>query len=985
MTDHEYNESEKPALDTLSKLGWDVYDIKDQSKKRPDYRESYKEFLLIDELKSSIKRLNPWIKDNNIDKAVRHLRQLADKTLDANQKFHKVLVDYHYTVLQDLGSGKKNQTVKFIDWKNPTNNRFFAFNQYKIQGKDTINPDITLFVNGLPLAIIECKSPYVFDPEAQALEQLMRYQNLRGGEEGIEEFFTYIQMVVGMWGDGAIYGTYKTPKEYYIVWKDPYPAKKDQVAKEIGKINKQDITLYSLFKPERFLDIIKHYILFEHADNRKIKIIARYQQYRATEKAIKRIKDREQQPTQGGVVWHTQGSGKSLTMLFLAMKLRTILENPTLLLITDRVTLDNQISDTFSQCGYTVKQAQGADDIKEKMSKARGQTVTSLMQKFPTEEGELFPVLNESKDIYIFADEAHRTQEKKLGNNLRTAFPNAFYIGFTGTPIEKKDRNTRKTFGNYIDTYTIDQSIEDGATLPIFYQGRLADMHLEGEDLDELFDRIFADKTEEEKKKIKQKYATEREIARAPKRIKKICLDIIKHFEEHVAPPFKAMIVTGSKLAAARYKKTLDELNGPSNAMIVSEGHNDDPLVKKYFDETDNKKIKKEFKDPNSNPKIVVVCGMLITGYDVPVAQVMYLDDSLKEHNLLQAIARVNRPYEDKTHGLIIDYNGISDNLDEALSMFSSSDVENVMMKIEDEKKRLASAHRDTTSYFDNLDKIEECVQNLEEEKKRKRFHKSYRNFAKIMDIAHPNPIVNPYKKDFYTLGKIYYRSKNLFRDESMNLRGAGKKVRKLIEDYVTSSGIKVLNEEPVSILDRESYEEHLKKVDKKEKRIEMEQAIKREISVQIDKDPVFYQSLHERLEEIIKKYREKRLSEKNLLSKYKNIMSAMRARGEEAQEKGLESTEQLPFYDILEENLLKKEEWVVAEKEIYPSISSATKKILKIIDEEKKPNWVIKSSVQRDIRKKIKLYLTKHYDLSYKQIVKITKQIMSLARVHFG
>lgn len=671
-------------------------------------------------------------------------------------------------------------------------------------------------------------------------------------------------------------------------------------------------------------------------------------------------------------------------MLFLAMKLRTILDNPTLLLITDRVTLDNQIRDTFLQCGYKVEQAKDSDDIKEKMSKARGQTVTSLMHKFPTEEGELFPVLNKSKEIFIFADEAHRTQEKKLGNNLRTAFPNAFYIGFTGTPIEKKDRNTRKTFGNYIDTYTIDQSIEDGATLPIFYQGRLADMNIEGKDLDEIFDRIFADKTKKEKKVLKQKYATEREISRAPKRIKKICLDVIKHFEEHVAPPFKAMIVTGSKLAAARYKKTLDELNGPSNAVVVSDGHNDDPLVRKYFEKTDNEKIKKEFKDPKSDPKIVIVCGMLITGYDVPVAQVMYLDDSLKEHNLLQAIARVNRPYEDKTHGLIIDYNGISDNLDEALAMFSSSDVENVMMNIEDEKKRLEAAHRDAISFFDDIGKVEECVQSLEDKEKRKRFHKSYKNFAKIMDIAYPNPIVNPYKKDFYNLGKIYYRSKNLFRDETMNLRGAGKKVRKLIEDYVTSSGIEVLNKEPVSILDRESYEEHLKKVDQKEKRIEMEQAIKRQISVQIEKDPIFYQSLQERLEEIIKNYREKRLSEKNLLSKYENIMSAMRARGEEAQEKGLDNTEQLAFYDILSDNLMKREEGIVAEKEVFPTISKTTKEILKIINEEKKPNWIIKSKVQRNMRKKIKLYLSNHYDVSYKQLTKISTELMSLARVHF-
>ncbi|AXR78023.1 HsdR family type I site-specific deoxyribonuclease [Natrarchaeobaculum sulfurireducens] len=342
------------------------------------------------------------------------------------------------------------------------------------------------------------------------------------------------------------------------------------------------------------------------------------------------------------------------------LKLRRAKPDPTLLLVTDRTALDDQIRATFERCGFpNPKKAEDMDDLREKLSTNAGETITTLIQKFQLHDDEKgdFPVLSRESDIYMMVDEAPRTQYKKLANHMRTALPNAFYIGFTGTLIEKKEKDTRRTFGNYIDTYTIDQSLEDDTTVEILYQGRLADIHLEGANLDRLFDRVFQDRTEEEKAEIQKRYARERDLAEAESRIEEVALDIVEHSENEIARPFKRMVVTTSKRAAIEYKKKLDDLNGPESRVVISHGHNDPEEVKQWApSDTDLSKYKEEFVDPYGEVELLVVCDMLLTGFDAPVAQVMYLDKPLKEHNLLQVITRVNRPFPEKNHGLIVDY-----------------------------------------------------------------------------------------------------------------------------------------------------------------------------------------------------------------------------------------------------------------------------------------------------------------------------------------
>ncbi|GAB3024024.1 type I restriction endonuclease subunit R [Natronobiforma cellulositropha] len=982
----EYAESERPALEALERFGWEIVD--QQRAIWIDPRETETSAVLEPRLRDAVSRLNPWLNENNLHKAVREIQQVAGtSTMDENEQIHELLVR-HTTVEQDRGHGKRHQTVEYIDYENPENNDFFALNQFRVEGPvEVIKPDIVLFVNGIPLGVIECKSPQIPEPRSEALEQLTRYQNHRGGEsEGAEELFRYTQFSVAAWREGAVMGTYGTPKDQYKPWKDAYPLEDDELLELFGLedyLPEQYRMLYALFEPARLLDQLRHFTVFENRQSGAIKMVARYQQYRAVRRALERIDKRGRREAQGGVVWHTQGSGKSLTMLFLALKLRRLQDDPTLLLVTDRRALNDQIHATFERCGFpNPKQAESIEDLRERLGYDAGETITTLIHKFQTtDDEEEFPVLSRNENIYVMADEAHRTQDKELANNMRTALPNAFYVGFTGTPIERDEINTRRTFGNYIDTYTIDQSLEDGATVEILYQGRLADIHLEGETLDRLFDRIFSEKTDEEKAEIQKRYARTQDLAEAQPRIDRVALDIIEHFENEVAPPFKGLVVTTSKEAAIRYKQTLDSLNGPESRVIVSEGHNDPEHIKRWTPSGSEKsQYKESFVDPNGEVELLIVCDMLLTGFDAPVAQVMYLDKPLREHSLLQAIARVNRPFEEKTHGLIIDYYGVSDELKEALSMFSSRDVERAMVPVEDKQPELEAAHNKAVSFFDDLDDVERCVQSLEPDDRRIEFTNAFKRFSQLMDVVLPNPMANPYREDLDRLSTVYGQSKERYRDETMNLEGAGAKVRKLIQDHITSRGIEVLNAEPVSIMEEVDFDAKLEDLESDQARAsEMQNAIKHEITVRFDEDPVHYGSLADRLEELIEQYREGRYNERETIEELRELMDEIRSRDKQARNKGLRDETDLSFYHAVEDVLGECDAGGEALIELTADLVGTVEEFVTKVE------WKERTHLQNRMRKQVtgKLYRSE-IDISDDQRQELTNRVIELARNHY-
>ncbi len=1002
----EYHQAEKPALELLEKLGYQVYDQAVSNHVDLPARESEHEVILKGELRAALKRINNWdINENNLNKAINKIRPAklrANNLIEANEIIYKRLVN-HISLEQDIGQGKKNQTVKYIDYDNPENNSFIAINQFRVKGREVIKPDIVLFVNGIPLAVIECKNQTTCnEPEEEAIIQLSRYQNIRDGmEEGAEELFYPNQLIVAAWGSSASSATVRAPARVYKGWKDPYPYSNEDVAALLDKdkATGQDILLFSLFKKDRFIDIIRNFIVFEKEGNSMVKMSCRYQQHRAVIKAMERITNADSLDDRHGTVWHTQGSGKSLTMLFLALKLRRYKEigSPTIVIITDRVDLDEQINGTFKRCGFpNPVMAQGVKHLKELLSSEAGRTITALIQKFQEYEEDKYPVLSEDKDIYVMADEAHRTQFKDLAANMRRALPNACYIGFTGTPIDKETRSTVRTFGDYIDTYTIEESVADNAPLPIKYESRMAELHIEGKTLDEIFEQQFKDYSEEEKKKIKEKYATDRAIAEASQRINNICRDIIKHYEEKIAP-FKAQVVTVSRLAAARYKEELDKLNGPESAVVISGDSNDVGIIKKHsVEDAEKSNIVARFKDPNSSLKFIIVCDMLITGFDAPVEQVMYLDKPLKEHNLLQAIARVNRTFPEKNYGLVVDYYGVFDDLKEALAIFSTEDIKNTVTPVQDEKPRLEANYRELVRLFENVntDDLEACIQLFEPEEKRAQFKKAFKEFARSMDIIMPDPIADPYRADLKKYGKIYTAVRNRYRDENINIKGVGEKVKELIDDHVRSLDIKQLHE-PVSILDEQKFDLVLDDLKSDEARTsEMEHAIKKEISIKLEENPVFYESLSERLKELINRRKERQLSLLEYKDGLEDLITDIRTVKTRAEKLGFNQKE-FALYELLLNEQIKGEpagNQVSESPGTYttrndgPYVNKKIKEITnKIMSDIKKFTdidlWREKETeVLQPMRKKIKENLIKYEEFrpKYKPI---TNKIMKLAK----
>lgn len=974
---NEFHLSEKPAFELLrDKLGYSFKEGEEIDLER----ESPKQVVLEKRLAEAVKRINPWIDDYNLTRVVRRLTTVvASGVMEANLKVYTDLV-HNIAVEQDLGAGKKNQTVKLIDFENPENNEFLVVRQLKIWGpKENIKPDLIVFVNGLPVATIECKSPTINEPIEKGITQLLRYQDK---EIGAPQLFYYNQILVSTCGQAAKCSTIGAARRHFHAWRDPWPYTEEKIAKVLGKKpTPQDILLFGVFDKRNLLDLIQNFIVFDPENGVMVKKLARYQQFRTVNKALEKVRTAKSLRERGGIVWHWQGSGKSLTMLWLAVKLRreARLHNPALIIVTDRIQLDNQISGTFERCGFpNPVHAESSEELRELLKTGSGQTVLTTVQKFLTRAGERkgeFPVLSTSKDVFVLVDEAHRTQYRDFAANMRQALPNACYFAFTGTPIDKKDRSTPATFGDYIDKYTIEQSVEDKATVPIFYESRLPQLRVEGESLDKIFDRVFAELSDKEKKELKKKYANEQAIAGAPQRIEKICLDLLEHYEKFIRPNgFKAQIVAIDRKTAVLYKKTLDRLKGPNSAVIISEGPDDHEEMRIYPRTQEERDLLVErFKQPldKDSLSIVVVCDMLLTGFDAPIEQVMYLDSPLKEHNLLQAIARVNRPYEKKTYGLIVDYYGVSNFLSQALEVFKTQDIKGVLRPVSDQLHLLQERHRKALSYFDKVDKsdLDACVAVLEPEDTRAEFELAFKKFAESMDMIMPDPAANPYREDLKALGKIRNAARLRFRDDQMSLSGYGNKVRQLIEEHIRATGVDPLLK-PISILDKE-FKKQVETLSSDEaKASEMEHALRFEIRVKREENPVYYDSLKEKLERLIEERKAKRIEMALLLDSLRELTDEAKNVQEKAKELGLNKFE-FGVYETLQKEGLKQE-----------TLKQLTKKISKELDEILVIDWSSKENVQREARKTIKRSL-RAFDCPEEKLDGITPQIIDLARVH--
>jgi len=983
----EYTSVEQPFIEQLQGLGWQ-YLGGDIDVPYLTGRQSFREVLLTERLKKVIRALNlddngqPWLDDTRVNQAVGTLERLgAPKLMEANQKATQLLL-LGTTVEGDpvLHKGR-GQTVRFIDYEHPERNEFLVINQFRVDIIGTTNyivPDIVLFVNGIPLVVVECKSPTSTDPIEEGITQLLRYSNQRDwveGDEGVEKLFYYNQLLISTFNYKACFGTVGASYEHYLEWKDTSPVPLAQVAAQLGvdKLNSQQMLIAGMLRPAHLLDLVQNFSLFQQSSGKTIKVMARYQQFRAVHEAIRRLQKGQTKAQhgltdqRGGIIWHTQGSGKSLTMVFLVRKMRT---NPTLrsfkvVVVTDRKDLEKQLRETAALTGETVSRAINTNQVKKLLKQPGADLVFAMIQKYQSndeneavKEPEQFSILNESAAILVLVDEAHRSQTNTFHANLMQSLPNCAKIGFTGTPIIVGDRKrTQDIFGEFIDRYTILQSQEDGATVPILYESFTADAEVADErTLDQLFEDMFKERTPKELEAIKRKYATEEDVLEAEKMIAAKAESMLHHYVDSVLPGgFKAQVVAVSRRAAIRYREALvkahlalvaklesldlallswplevvDTLDVETRFLIraypylntirrlefaaaISGSTNDVQSWKEWSEPSKTDAHITRFKkplnntDPTKQDGLAFLCvkSMLLTGFDAPVEQVLYLDRKMKDHELLQAIARVNRTYLGKQNGLVVDYFGVARHLKEALAVYNSADIKGVITNLKDELPLLTERHKRILAVFHDrgvldISNKDVCVNLLRDVKIRAEFVAKFKQFLDSLDTVMPRPEALPYLKDAKLLGFINKAAANLYRDSELNLVGAGHKVRQLIDQYIETRGVNPKTA-PISILAADFEKAVSAHASDRTKASEMEHAARYYINQHYQEDPTYYKKLSERLEEIIKRLQD---NQQQSFEELWNIVQDIR-QGRPKDESGLDPKTQAPFLGLLVEEL---------------------------------------------------------------------------------
>jgi type I restriction enzyme R subunit len=1001
---------EIPFIEQLKGLGWEHIEG-DTDVPYLTERESFREVLLTDRLRKALMKINRddegrrWLDEDRVNQIVSAVERInATKLMEANRDAFDLLVGGIPVSAGADGESGREKTAKIIDFDHPEQNDYLAINQFRVNvpgGKTFISPDIVLFVNGIPVVVVECKSPKITNPMDAGINQLLRYSNQRPEveeEEGCERLFYYNQFMVSTIRQQARVATVGADYEHYMEWKETSPIPMRQVGKEIGKtrLNSQEILIAGMLRKEHLLDIIRNFILFDQVEGRQIKIICRYQQFRAVHRAIERLRTGKTRretgdiDQRGGIIWHTQGSGKSLTMVFLVRKMRTLedLKSFKVVVVTDRISLEGQLKGSAALTGETVYHADNKGKLEKYLKDSASNIVFTMVQKYQErtadaeEEYEipkprllkaaapsdlparpkrpiLFPVWNVSEKVLVLVDEAHRSHSSMLHANLMRALPNCVKIGFTGTPIIAGTvrKKTHDIFGDYIDQYTIEQSQKDGSTVKILYEGRRAEARVEdGRTLDQFFDDMFRSRTEEEREAIRRKYGNVVNILEAKDLIQAKAEDMLLHYAANIMPNgFKAQVVAVSRRAAIRYyesfakakvkllkrlqlldpkvftlsedeQKGLDEetrflmvakknepvLREIEFAAIISGDHNDPPSYKEHTDPNTHEILigkNGRFKKPLSKDHLafIIVKSMLLVGFDAPVEQVMYLDRFMHGHELLQAIARVNRRYPGKTRGLVVDYFGVGDRLTEALAIYSKTDIKGALINIKDELPKLDDRHRRLLLLFKergivDLSDIDACVDELRDVKLRADFIVKLKEFAESMDTILPRPEALPYIFDFKLLGFISKAASNRYRDSQLNIAGVGSKVRQLIDEHIIAHGVdpKV---PPISILDKDFEKEVGNAKSKKSQALEMEHALRYHIEKHFNEDPAYYRKLSERLKAILDSFRE---NWEALAEELRTFVKEARE-GREEDQTGLDPKTQAPFLGILLEEYGKK------------------------------------------------------------------------------
>ncbi|MDP8299191.1 MAG: type I restriction endonuclease subunit R [Candidatus Tantalella remota] len=914
--------------------------------------------ILIESLlKKSLMRINPEIRmiPERADEVIYRLRAILLSVNEvglvrANEEFTKWLQGEK---TMPFGENNQHVPVRLIDIEDEDNNTFIVTNQYKVTRGVTKIPDMVLLINGIPVIVGEFKTPV--RPAISWLDGAVQIHD--DYENSIPELFVPNIFSFSSEGKTFRYGSIRMPLEIWGPWRDELKVKDDEVA----GLREVEVAVEALLNPTVVMDILENFTIFAtDSKNQRIKVIARYQQYEGANLILERVK---QGVVKKGLIWHFQGSGKSLLMVFVAQKLRHVpeLKSPTVVIIVDRVDLDTQITATFNACDVpNIVATESRDELERLLKQDTRKILITTMHKFAEAEG----VLNDRENIIALVDEAHRTQEGDLGRKLRDALPNAFFFGLTGTPINKRDRNTFRTFSaeedlsGYLSRYSFEESIRDKATLPLHFEPRLLDVHVDKELLDAGFDAMTETLTEEQRAQLVQKAGQMSAFLKAPDRVRKIVEDIVSHFREKIEPQgLKAQIVCPDRFACDQYKTILDEIVSPDESVVVISINNTDTdeFKRKYRMERDQQeKVLDRFRDPIDPLKFVIVTSKLLTGFDAPILQAMYLDKSMKDHNLLQAVCRTNRVYKEKSHGLIVDYYGVFDNVAKALE-FDEKSVRHVITNIGSLKDQFKQAVALCLMHFPNVDRgiegyeglllAQECVNT---NTKRDDFAKDYSYLSKLWEALSPDSILNDYEKDYRWLSKIYESVKPTSGDTGRLLWHAlGAQTIKLIHEHIHVE--KISDDLEKIILDADVIEDLMKAKDStKTKLIEIE-IVNR---LRKNKGKPKFQELGKRLEDLRDKAERGLINSvdflKSLIELAKDVVAAEKEIEVEHEKKGAKSVLTELFLEVRTEQT----------PAIVERIINDIDEIVKVV---RFPGWQSTASGEREVKKAIRKTLLKY------------------------
>ena len=908
----EINASQRPALALFEAMGYTYISPADCDRQRG----SRYHVLLRDILRGQLRRLNRYVyagAENefsaaNIERAMEDLDEpLTDGLVRTSEKIYDALLlgkSYPETV----GNGKMlSFNLKYIDWETPQNNMFHVTEEFAVDSRDrqhNARPDIVLFINGIPFAVIECKAPHI--PVEEAVGQMIRNQQATY----IPQLFKFAQLVVATNKNAVKYATVGTPKKFWSVWKeqdDDWLQTRLKALVPDRMSTEQDRNIVSLFSRERVFELIRYFILFDA----NVKKVCRYQQFFAVREIMKTISESDEHGNRrSGVIWHTQGSGKSLTMVMLAKYILMELKDchPRVVIVTDRKELDAQIAATFAHTRLTPARATSGRHLVELVNSARADVITSIINKFNTVERQ--EIKNPSRDIFVLVDESHRSNYGLMATRMRSVFPNACYIGFTGTPLMKSEKNTMARFGRLIHKYTIRDGVEDGAIVPLIYEGRFVEQKVDEENIDLWFKQTTRRLTEAQREDLRKKWSSIRRLTSTDARIKRIALDISEHFiEGYKDTGFKAMLATNYKRDAIRYLECFEQFGDLNCAVVISppdmregvddvdEGADDlvvsfwNKMMQQYGDaDRYEEAIKNRFCDGEID--ILIVCSKLLTGFDAPLCQVLYIDKELKEHGLLQAIARTNRLHEGKDYGLIVDYRGLIEKLDTAMDMYSGAGLENfdggdlkgVVVDVMSAIGNLRSAYTQLVELFAPVGSISdaEAVEVfLADDKMRQDFYTLLCAFGRALHLvlnaeqaynALSKEERQKYQDTFIFFSKVR-RSVKLQYCDAIDNAEYEPLMQNLLDTHLSVAGLKKITS-PIDILNKDDFEKELEELGSlRSKADAIASRMTRSISEKRDENPAYYDSFSKRIRDALALYKEKVISEAEYLAKMRTIM----------------------------------------------------------------------------------------------------------------